>query len=221
MPVLGLRPLSDQSLAVEHQVPELIREGIGHPHGREEVGGQQPREDLRVDLVRLHLRLGDHPRLERVGDDDSTGMLAQEAVEGQSVRAGLEDDLVLGAELAGERADRVGPGWKACALGLVGPRAQDGHLGGVPADVESDGALHPLPLFLRRSLGGHDNYPSELEAQPGGSKGRPVRITDSRSINPPACPHRVIAGTAVRPTPAAQSLQEIDHIAMHGTLHTS
>jgi len=46
-------------------------------------------------------------------------------------------------------------------------------------------------------------------------------MTDSGSIQLPACPHRVIAVTAVRPTPAARKLPEVGVIAMRKMLHTS
>ncbi len=40
---------------------------VGHPHRRQIVGRQQLRQHLGVDLVGLDLRLGDRPRLHRVG----------------------------------------------------------------------------------------------------------------------------------------------------------
>src|SRR2546425_10387253 len=70
------------------------------------------------------------------------------------------------------------------------------------------------------TMGEHDNYPSELSAQPGESKGQPLTRTDSRSISPPACPHRVIAGNAVRPAPGAPRIPDAGEAPVPIFFHT-
>jgi hypothetical protein len=134
-------------------------------------------------------------------------MLAQEPVEGDGVGAGLESHTVVWPELLCKGADGFNPGRESVTL--EGALLEHGDLGGVLAHIEAKHTTHGSSP-LRRWKGGHDNYPFELEAQPGESKGQPVRITDSRSIRQSACPHRVIAKPAVRPIPGGQSLREIE-----------
>jgi hypothetical protein len=44
--------------------------GVGDPHPGQKAGGQQLRQDRRIDLVGLHARLGNRPGLLRIADDD-------------------------------------------------------------------------------------------------------------------------------------------------------
>lgn len=113
---------------MENEVTERVGVRIGDPHGRQEVGGQQPGEHLGVDLVGLHLGLRNHPRLERVRDDDPAGVLAQEPLEGDRVGAGLESHLIVRAEPLSKGSDLGGAGGEATALDRADSRPQDGHL---------------------------------------------------------------------------------------------
>mgnify|MGYP003576457215 CR=1 FL=1 len=140
-------------------------------------------------------------------------------MEGKGVGARFEHHAVVGPELLGEGSDCRWFGGETPSLAGFRTRLENRCLGTVFAEVQTNHASHGGVPF-RRSLGGHDNYPSELTAQPGKSKGRPLRLTGSKPIARTACPHRVIARTTVRPTPAARSLCETPANVVH-MFHTA
>jgi hypothetical protein len=76
-----------------HPGPVVSNPGLG-----QEVRGQQLGQDPRVDLVRLHLRLGDRSRLARVRHHHLCDERAQHRRDGVAISSGLQGDLVIGLE---------------------------------------------------------------------------------------------------------------------------
>jgi hypothetical protein len=66
--VLEPRALANDVRAAVHLPAQGVRLVVGQPHARQVIGRQQLRENLGVDLVGLHLCLGDRTRLGRIGD---------------------------------------------------------------------------------------------------------------------------------------------------------
>jgi hypothetical protein len=64
--VLDLGPLPDQVRPPGHLAAQPAGPFIRQPYRRQEVSGQQLRQDARIDLVRLNLSLGDRPGLGRI-----------------------------------------------------------------------------------------------------------------------------------------------------------
>jgi hypothetical protein len=64
--ILQPSPLTHHVSTAHHLTAQTAGPIIGQPHRRQEIRSQQLRQDPRIDLVGLHLRLGDRPRLRRV-----------------------------------------------------------------------------------------------------------------------------------------------------------
>jgi len=77
---------------------------VRHPDLGHEVGGSELCEDLRVDLVGPHLRLGDRLGLHRVGHRDLAGVLGEQVDDRPRDRRRLEHHVVGGLERGGEGA---------------------------------------------------------------------------------------------------------------------
>ena len=67
---------------------------VGHPHRRQIVGREQLREDRRVDLVGLDLRLGDRAGLHRVRDHHPRDPRADQLHDRVRVARRLDRDLI-------------------------------------------------------------------------------------------------------------------------------
>jgi hypothetical protein len=63
--------------------PQRMRLVVGQPHRRQKPDGKQLRQHSRVDLVGLHLRFGDRPRLLRVRHDHTAGVLLDQPGRGR------------------------------------------------------------------------------------------------------------------------------------------
>jgi hypothetical protein len=118
--------------------------GVGHPDRRDEVGGEQLGQRPGVDLVGLDLGVGDGFGPQGIGDHDRPRVDAKQVGDGPGVGGGLEHDLVVRAEGAGEVPQRLRLGRDA-QLALLLP-LEDGDLGEAAVDVEADGA-HAGPSF--------------------------------------------------------------------------
>jgi hypothetical protein len=80
---------------------------VGQPHARQVVGGQQLRQNLGVDLVRLDLRLGDRARLGRVGHHDARHTRFEQPRDRVRVAGRLQRDLVARRQTVGEQPQRL------------------------------------------------------------------------------------------------------------------
>lgn len=76
----------------------------------EPAGGQEAGEDFSIHLVRLDLRFRDGPGMKPVGDGDRTGVLLQEAYDGERIAGSLQGNLVVRTEGLGETAEGGGGG---------------------------------------------------------------------------------------------------------------
>ena len=81
---------------------------VGDPHRRQIVRREQLREDRRVDLVGLDLRLGDRPRLLRVRDHHPRDARRDQPHDRVRVARRLDRDLILGPEAVREHPQRLG-----------------------------------------------------------------------------------------------------------------
>jgi hypothetical protein len=94
--VLHLGPGLHQLDAVAEELPTASLFLVGDARA-EHVDPEQPCQGLGVDLIRLHLRLGDEPGLVRVGEGDFEAMHLQLGVDlDPEVAGGLDD----GSDLA-------------------------------------------------------------------------------------------------------------------------
>jgi hypothetical protein len=94
--VLHTRALLDEMRAPHDKPPQHPSAVISDPRPGQEIRCQQLGEDPGVDLVGLHLRLRDRPRLARVRYDDPAHERAQHRRDCIRVRRRLERDLVVG-----------------------------------------------------------------------------------------------------------------------------
>ena len=105
--VLQPRPLTHDVGPPRDLPAQRLRVLISDPHRREIVRRQQLRQDLGVDLVGLDLRLGDRPRLLRIGHDHPRDMRLDQPDDRVRVARRLDRDLVLRAEAVGEDPQRL------------------------------------------------------------------------------------------------------------------
>ena len=174
--------------AVPRDTPtQHARLGVGHPDLRDEVGGEELSEGAGVDLVGLDLGVRDRLGPQRVGDDDATGALGQQIGDRPGVGGGLEHDLVVRAECAGEVPQRLRLGRDA-QLALLLP-FEDRDLGEAAVDVEADGA-HAGPSFSTPQRATRQ-LRIRARGATGQVAGRPNRLTDSQSKEATACPSLV------------------------------
>jgi hypothetical protein len=103
---LVLQPgaLPHQVRPAQHLPAQRVRGRVRQPHRRQVVRGQQPRQNLRVDLVGLHLRLGDRPGLGRIRHHHPAGPTRQQRRDRPRVPGRLQRHLIARAEAVGEPA---------------------------------------------------------------------------------------------------------------------
>jgi len=106
---LVLQPgaLAHEMRAASDLAAARLRVLVSDPHPGQVVGGQQLREDLRVDLVGLDLRLGDRPGLLRVAHHNAGDMALQQPHDRVRIASRLQRDLVGRRETAGEQPQRL------------------------------------------------------------------------------------------------------------------
>ena len=105
--VLQAGALTHDVRAPSDLTPQRVRRLISNPHARQIVGGQQLREDRRVDLVGLDLRLSDRPGLHRVRDHHPGDPRRDRAHQCVRVARRLDRDLILAAETVDEHRQRL------------------------------------------------------------------------------------------------------------------
>jgi hypothetical protein len=123
---------------------------VGQPDRRQEVRGQQLRQDPRVDLVGLHLRLGDRPRLGRVGHHHPPDQRRQQVRDRVTVPGRLQRHLIVGAQPIGPLTQRFR---RNPDPALVTDQAILEHreLRELPVHIHPDITHHPvLPSSIKR-----------------------------------------------------------------------
>ena len=106
--ILDPRPLPDQMRAPSDLPAQRLRVLVGHPHRRQVVSREQLREDRRVDLVGLDLRLGDRPRLHRVRDHHPRHPRGDQLHDRVRVTRRLDRDLIRRQQTVREHPNRLG-----------------------------------------------------------------------------------------------------------------
>jgi hypothetical protein len=86
--------------------PECLRAFIRNPHFRQKIAGVELRKYGGIDFVRLHMRFGDQPDLQRVRDDHALYVRLQDCNDSSRIAGCLEHDVIIGTELAGEADER-------------------------------------------------------------------------------------------------------------------
>ena len=106
---LVLQPgaLTHQQGAPRDLAAQHVRGLIRHPHRRQEVRGQQLGQDRSIDLVGLHLRLGDRAGLARVRHHHPPRRLSQQRGDRERVPRRLQRHLIAGPETVGEHPQRL------------------------------------------------------------------------------------------------------------------
>ena len=106
--ILEPRAVGHQGRPHARQVPQPLGDAVRLPDLGEEVAPQEVRQDLGVDLVGLHLRLGDGPGLQRIADDDRRDEGAQDVGDGPGAGRRLDGQLVGRLEvIPGEGLERL------------------------------------------------------------------------------------------------------------------
>lgn len=95
--VLDPGPVIDQVGPVPGQPPHVLRGGIRFPNHRQLVAAQELRQHDGVQLVRLDLRLGDGPRLERVAHHHTPDVRTEQLDHTPGVGRGFQHHLIFAA----------------------------------------------------------------------------------------------------------------------------
>ncbi|EKE18230.1 MAG: hypothetical protein ACD_10C00077G0003 [uncultured bacterium] len=81
--------------ALRDEAPQVLRLVVCRPNLRQEASGVKLRQDLGIDLVCLHPRMGDGLHLQRIRDHDSRRERRQQPYDGRRVAGRLKHDLVV------------------------------------------------------------------------------------------------------------------------------
>ena len=142
---------------------------VGEPHAGQEVRREQSRQHLRVDLVRLDLCLGDHPRLRRVRDDHPANPLLEQPRDRDRVARRFDRDLVMLTQAVREQPQRLrgrrDPAASRLSLLEIATSAKSWWTSDKCSVILAP-SNQRLTWELRRA---NDTYGSALEAHPGQS----------------------------------------------------
>jgi len=130
--VLEPRAVGHQGRPHACQVPQPLGDAVGHPDFGEEVAPEQVRQNHGVDLVGLHLGLGDGPDLHGIAHDDRRDEGVEDGGHGPGAGRRLDRQPVGGLEAC------PGEGLDGLALADDGMTREDADLQGVLVEVESD-----------------------------------------------------------------------------------
>ena len=135
--VLQPRALLHDVRPAQHLPAQRIGGRIRQPHRRQVVRGQQLRQDLRVDLVGLHLRLSDRPGLGRVRYHHPPGMAGQQGCDRPRVPGRFQRHLIGWAQARGELTD---PFWRRGERARLNhhPALPDRHLREITVHIQPD-----------------------------------------------------------------------------------
>ena len=182
--VLDPCPVPDDLIAPRHQAAHALGRRVRRPDLRQKPGRMQARQGARVDLVGLHVRMGDRLHLQRVGDDHPRHERRQHARDCHAVACCFNDHLIRRlkplAEAFQPRAGHIDPTGmpKHAALPYH-------HLAEGSVDVDANHAAHINLLSLPMTTGAagrHDTYGSARSAQPAESQRRPATNSSSKLI---------------------------------------
>ena len=186
---------------------------VGQPDRRQEVHGKQLREDPRVDLVGLDLRLSDRPRLQRVRHHDAARVLRQQARNRIAVAGRFQRDLVIDGELRSPRSKRLGPAIHPSRIdNLVS--FDDRDLREIAMHVHTDESRHHRAPSTRSQRRERAEQPTLTDSRSRRSRtSRKGGHLLTRALSPScrtACPYRfpkdapVPDGLTVEPSPGAR-----------------
>jgi hypothetical protein len=69
--VLDPRAMTDDLIATRHESPHALRRGRRYPDFRQKSCRVEARQNACVDLIGLHMRVGNRPDQQRIGDDET------------------------------------------------------------------------------------------------------------------------------------------------------
>ncbi|GGY16666.1 hypothetical protein GCM10010358_80390 [Streptomyces minutiscleroticus] len=151
--ILDPNAAAHQLRPVRRQAPQHPGALVRQPRARQEVGGQQLRENARVDPVGLHFRLGDRPGLDRVGDHHPRDMRLEEHGHCARVSGCLQRHVVVRAQLCSELSQCFWPAphpAPICDASVLDHR----DLREIAVNVQSDEPPHhPSPVRTRTWYG--------------------------------------------------------------------
>ncbi len=142
--VLQSRAVADELGSPTYLAPELLGRLIGHPHLRQEPRRVELRQHGGVDLVRLHLGVGDGAGAQRIRDHDAARVAVQHAHDRVRVPGRLEDHLVRRRETVREDLHRL-PGELDTARVPDHPVLPDRHFRKRPMYVAFTPCAHEVP----------------------------------------------------------------------------
>ncbi len=106
--VLDLRAPLHQAPAARNQPAHRPGALVAHPHGGDQIGGQQVGQDPRVDLVGLDLRVADRPHLLGVREHDLSHVPLKDPRDGQRVARRLHHHAIIRGEALREQPELLG-----------------------------------------------------------------------------------------------------------------
>ena len=180
--VLEPRPVADDLVASRHQPAHPLGGGVRRPDLRQVACGVEVRQRACVDLVGLHVGMGDGLHLKRVGDHHPRHEGRLNPRHRHGVAGGLDDDLVRGLEALAEALQRRAGHLDPPGVPQHAP-FPDHHLPEGPVDVDADSRVACAPPVQSDGSGGrHDTYGSARSAQPGEPQRRPATNASSKLV---------------------------------------
>jgi hypothetical protein len=180
--VLDPRPVPDDLIAPRHQAAHALGRRVRRPDLRQKTCRMQACQSARIDLIGLHVRIGDRLHLQRVGDDHPRHEGRQHARDRHAVARRFNDYLIRWlkplAKAFEAYAGHVDPPGMPKHTALPYHHLAEGSV-----DVDADHTAHANLLSLpmtTRAAGRHDNYGFALSAQPGESQRQPATNSSSK-----------------------------------------
>ena len=144
--VLQPRALAHDASTASDQPPQRLQLLVRPPDAGQVTGRQELRQDAGIDLVRLHLGLGDRPRAQRVRDHDPRDVLLEQPRDRKRVPGRLDRDLVRLGEALREQAQRLRRRRNLPARAR-NAALQDRHLAELAMDIQTDRPHRPVTAF--------------------------------------------------------------------------
>ncbi len=139
------RAMPDQRSAPAGEFAETAGGFVGLPDLGQEVAAEQLGQYVGVDLVGLHLRLGDGLRGHRVGDHHAGHVRPEQVGHGPAVGRGLQGHMVARPEdLRSEQAEDMAVQGEPLAVDDIAGLVDDARLDNALVDIEADKAYHGI-----------------------------------------------------------------------------
>ena len=130
-------------IAARHQTSATFRLGIGRPDLRQVSRRMKARQHAGIDLVGLHMSMGDRLHLQRVGDDHPRDKPRQHPRDRHGIAGGFDHHLVGALQALAETLEAGARHVHASGLSELAA-LPDHHLAEGPVDVYSNNTSHSL-----------------------------------------------------------------------------